>query len=265
MKEMGPPRYSEEKINDFETSRRVFMVRAQLMAEENKTDINNVVYTYALTTGKYVEKNINNERMLERIYSDDLDNDLFWEITENILKKEAAEKLASIDFLTGLPNRRSMEKKLNDFSERHERLKSSFSLILLDLDKFKDINDLYGHQTGDKVLQRVAEEMRKHIGLNDLPFRFGGEEMGVIVDGTLDRAGILAGLIRKSISKLNPVDLDPKMIRPISASFGISGYIHKEGQPITESTQNMFDEADKALYQAKQSGRNRVQSSEEPS
>lgn len=177
----------------------------------------------------------------------------FFDITE---RKELEKKLfqASVtDYLTGLYNRRFMSEALQKEKELSDRYNIPFSLILFDLDYFKYINDLYGHDQGDKVLLAIGELLKKKIRASDLSSRWGGEEFLILLrNTTLEQAKIVAEKLRKEICslKLSPVE-------KISASFGIASYRPKE--PI-ETT---IKRADLALIQAKLQGKNCVIAFEE--
>jgi len=163
-----------------------------------------------------------------------------------------AEHLATTDVLTNIPNRRSF---MDQSEKRHAewlRHKRPYAVLMLDLDKFKQVNDTYGHPAGDQVLISVAAALRQHTRLEDIIGRLGGEEFCVILVGINEAdAVILAERIRVEIAKL-PVEFSGQTIS-ITASFGLlpPGLL-----------QDNFDEvlknADQTLYQAKNKGRNQV-------
>jgi len=160
----------------------------------------------------------------------------------------AAELLAARDQLTGLCNRRNFDQRLEAAIARTARHGDMFSLLMIDIDHFKNINDYYGHATGDDVLRRFGEVLRERLRQNDVAARWGGEEFVVLADGAnLDNARLLAEQVRESVAvtSFSPV---PR----VTVSVGIAEY--QEG----ESGDDLLRRADKALYGAKRNGRNRV-------
>jgi diguanylate cyclase (GGDEF)-like protein len=160
----------------------------------------------------------------------------------------AAEMLAARDQLTGLCNRRNFDQRLEGTIARAARHGDVFSLLMLDIDHFKNINDYYGHSIGDEVLRRFGEVLTARLRQNDVAARWGGEEFVVLADGAnLDNARMLAEQIRESVATttFSPV---PR----VTVSVGIADY--QEG----ETGDDLLRRADKALYGAKRNGRNRV-------
>lgn len=167
-------------------------------------------------------------------------------------KLEKSNKLLEVqtvtDPLTGLFNRRAFLAKLEEESERARRHGLPLSLALLDVDAFKSYNDTYGHPAGDEVLKRVAQVLQDHKRRTDFVARHGGEEFAVILANTDEAGGrILAERFRQAIEKADWLD------RPVTASFGLAAAVSSQ-QP----TSSLIKNADKALYQAKERGRNRV-------
>ncbi|MCD6356693.1 MAG: diguanylate cyclase [Anaerolineaceae bacterium] len=165
---------------------------------------------------------------------------------------ERMRKMAITDSLTGLYNRRHFFKILNDEIERSKRYQSALSLVMIDIDYFKRVNDSLGHLSGDQLLQSVAEICKKLLRQSDNMFRYGGEEFMIILPETnRDEAVSVANRIRTLIEGTDFVTYKGKV--NITISMGVSEY----GKDFTSP--NMFiDSVDKALYLAKQSGRNRV-------
>ncbi len=160
---------------------------------------------------------------------------------------------ASIDFLTGLFNRRTFEKQLELAVERARRDRSTFSLILMDIDHFKKINDLYGHLVGDEVLRKIGYLIRSTIRKIDIPARYGGEEFAIILPGTgFDGALSAAWRIKRRLDENNFGTPD----RPIkiTVSMGLGTYRPLLGL----SAKEFLDKVDKLLYAAKQKGRNLI-------
>ncbi|WP_320821988.1 GGDEF domain-containing protein [Reinekea sp.] len=175
----------------------------------------------------------------------------------NALKYRDALATAMIDPLTGLNNRGAMAITLNREVERARRHDDQFvSVVMIDVDHFKDTNDRYGHLAGDDVLRQVAHCIQKAIRGSDACFRYGGEEFLVCVtNSTLGLTRCVAERIRMAIAE--HVRL-PDRARPVTASFGIAHYSNESDWP------ELVARADKALYAAKQQGRNRVVASIEP-
>lgn len=158
---------------------------------------------------------------------------------------------ASTDPLTGLSNRRYIEPQLAGETARALRHKATFSILLADLDHFKQVNDQYGHDTGDEVLREVARRFQSLLRTEDRAARWGGEEFLILLTDTdVDQAVVVAEKIRRAIAE-NPVDCDHHRI-PITVSIGVAGH-DGEREPL-----KIIKRADQALYRAKGEGRNRV-------
>jgi diguanylate cyclase (GGDEF)-like protein len=170
---------------------------------------------------------------------------------KNSLKYRDALATAMIDPLTGLNNRGAMSITLNRELERSRRHDDqNLSIIMVDVDHFKKINDRYGHLAGDDVLRQVAHVIQKSIRGSDACFRYGGEEFLVCVtNSNLALARVVAERIRIAISENTRL---PDKEKTISASCGIAHYNNESDWP------ELVARADKALYSAKEQGRNRV-------
>lgn len=162
------------------------------------------------------------------------------------------QRLSSTDRLTGLSNRGHWEECLRHEYARHTRYGSEVSMVMIDIDHFKRVNDTWGHQTGDKVIQVVAEAMRTHIRSADIAGRYGGEEFSVLLPDT-DKAGaqVFAERLRKAVEELY-VDHDGQQIR-CTISLGVADL----SQPSSDY-KALIEAADQALYQSKKNGRNQV-------
>ncbi|WP_161798276.1 GGDEF domain-containing protein [Aneurinibacillus tyrosinisolvens] len=162
---------------------------------------------------------------------------------------ELLEKLSTIDSLTQLYNRYKVENVLKSKVELGEQLGEPLSLILLDIDYFKQVNDRYGHQEGDKVLTAFAGLLKETVRDTDIVGRWGGEEFMIVCPNTsLGDATRLADMLREKIEQYSfPI------VRQKTSSFGVSCY-----QKGDESSQ-LISRADQALYKAKEKGRNRVE------
>ncbi|MGB1263824.1 MAG: GGDEF domain-containing protein [Cognaticolwellia sp.] len=182
-------------------------------------------------------------------------SDLSLELTKtcgevNFLKSKlaAARHEALVDSLTGLYNRRGCDIKLQELD-----IEQVHSSLAIDIDHFKNINDQFGHFIGDKVIQRIAKEIKSSISDEDIAVRFGGEEFVVVmVNKTMAQAHDVAESIRLAISALKLMQKDSKEYLPqISVSIGVA-----QRQDELDWTA-LFEQADTALYQAKNSGRNK--------
>lgn len=163
------------------------------------------------------------------------------------------ERLASIDSLTGILNRRRFMEMALAERDRSARYNHPFSLLLLDLDQFKRINDNFGHAAGDTAIRRAVERAAGALRNTDHLARYGGEELVVLLPETrLDAALNVAERIRATIAA-TPVDHEGQLI-PLTASIGAA-----EWRGEIETLPVLLDRADQALYLAKQSGRNRVE------
>ncbi|THB75430.1 MAG: diguanylate cyclase [Desulfobacteraceae bacterium] len=165
---------------------------------------------------------------------------------------EELEKKLNQDQLTGAFNRRAYDRKIEDEMERFLRYKSVFSLLLIDADKFKNINDTYGHSIGDKCLKEIIKRAMPLLRKNDMLARYGGEEFVVIMPETdQDGAREAAEKIRQTIEKIGFVYKKERV--KVTVSIGVAQT--REGDTTHEA---IFERADIAVYQAKEKGRNQV-------
>ncbi|MGM0481997.1 MAG: GGDEF domain-containing protein [Pseudomonadota bacterium] len=162
---------------------------------------------------------------------------------------EKSQHDAFYDALTDLYNRRYLDQEIHSISEQQQAC-----LIMLDVDFFKEVNDQYGHQMGDRVLKAIAKKLKEKCQNNAIPFRFGGEEFAILMRGaTLQQAIHKAELLRQALAKISVLDRrSNQRIKGITASFGVAAY-----QPGSRSS-DLLETADRQLYQAKRLGRNRV-------
>ncbi|MEF3254801.1 MAG: GGDEF domain-containing protein [Deferribacterales bacterium] len=169
------------------------------------------------------------------------------------LKREVEKyKMESVmDPLTGLYNRRFFDRKITEEIERCKRYGATFSILFLDIDDFKKINDTYGHVVGDFVLKYLAEILRSELRKSDSAFRYGGEEMVILLTETslesaLKFANRLLEMVRNTVFKYKEEELK------ITISVGVAEY--KAG----DSLDSLTNRADAAMYRAKKEGKNRV-------
>ncbi|GAA5316760.1 MAG: GGDEF domain-containing protein [Candidatus Pelagadaptatus aseana] len=155
------------------------------------------------------------------------------------------------DPLTGAGNRAGMDQSLEREILLAQRYEQPLSILAIDIDFFKNINDKFGHVCGDDVLKEVAQSIAEVTRQTDMTFRFGGEEFMVILSKTdLQGASLIAERVRKFIESLQ-VESHKELIKT-TVSIGVST-LHQG-----DDNTSLFDRADKALYRAKRSGRNRV-------
>jgi diguanylate cyclase (GGDEF)-like protein len=160
---------------------------------------------------------------------------------------------AQTDSLTGLANRRLLDERLHDEVEHARRSGTSLSFVLADLDNFKEINDRHGHLVGDAVLRAVAEVFVRNVRELDLAARYGGEELALVLPGTqLAGARRLAERIRREIEQLRVPGSDGAVVQ-VTSSFGAAAY------PTYDDVEAMMRAADQALYEAKRTGKNLVE------
>jgi len=161
------------------------------------------------------------------------------------------------DPLTGAYTKPLFFEEFQKLSFQYGRTKQQFSLLVFDIDHFKHFNDNYGHGVGDKVLQGMAKTVMRHIRKTDLFIRYGGEEFILLLPNTnKDHALVIANKLRELLPIENPQPLNPKTQMPITTSIGVATF--PDDCKNNPSPQELFDKADKALYTAKESGRNQV-------
>ncbi len=162
--------------------------------------------------------------------------------------REHLSYLAERDPLTGIGNRRALNARLDDVMTRQHTKVVTASLVVLDMDHFKDVNDNYGHTVGDKILVRLTELVNSQIRVTDDLYRYGGEEFVVVAMGApREAAQKLAEQLRLTVEAS---DLLPE--RPVTISLGVAELKQEE------SYEDWLQRADAAMYEAKRAGRNRV-------
>ena len=177
------------------------------------------------------------------------------------LKKanQKLEKMALMDGLTGISNRRLFDKTLKKELKRARRKKTDLSLIMIDIDNFKEYNDTYGHQQGDQCLKKVASVLDQETKrAADFAARYGGEEFAVILPDTAkDGALKIAEDIRKGIIDLKLDHKNSAISDFVTVSLGVSS-ISVEDEVTQELINSFINQADQALYQAKENGKNQT-------
>ncbi|MEJ2545449.1 MAG: diguanylate cyclase [Calditrichaceae bacterium] len=180
------------------------------------------------------------------------ENMILYSRLHNLYEKKSQE--AILDGLTKLYNYRYFMQELERETNRAKRYNQIFSLFMLDIDKFKNYNDTYGHPAGDRILQTISKLLLKNIRSTDTLARYGGEEFVVILPGIeREEALALAEKLRNLIANHSFFNEEIKQDCKITISIGISCYPEDN-----ESASELIKTADKALYQAKQTGRNKV-------
>jgi diguanylate cyclase (GGDEF)-like protein len=171
---------------------------------------------------------------------------------DNARLHRLVERQAMVDSLTGLANRRSLEETLRLELARAARFGDTVSVVLADLDKFKAVNDRFGHAAGDEVLKAFADALRETVRESDVAGRWGGEEFALVLSGTDAEGGArLAERARASFENMAVQMPDGTMLQ-VTASFGVASF------PESHQLGDLLAAADSALYEAKREGRNRV-------
>jgi diguanylate cyclase (GGDEF)-like protein len=167
--------------------------------------------------------------------------------------RAAFEELAARDGLTGLFNRRELDRRMAIETSRASRTQSPFSLVLLDVDHFKSINDRFGHLAGDEVLRRLSRLVQGELRVTDTAARYGGEEIALILpDTSAKEAATVAERLRACL-EAEPFMIGEGSPVTVTASFGVA-----TAEAHAASPDAVFAAADEALYEAKVTGRNRV-------
>jgi diguanylate cyclase (GGDEF)-like protein/PAS domain S-box-containing protein len=175
------------------------------------------------------------------------------DVTEEHATLAQIRHMALHDSLTGLPNRRLLHERIEDALRSADATRSMSAVLCLDLDSFKNVNDAYGHQVGDKLLLAVAQRLREVLRENDTLARLGGDEFAIILPA-IKSASMLAEFAQRLIDVLDADFVVEKQVLKIGVSVGIAV------APLdSDSADRLMRCADKALYEAKRNGRNRFE------
>jgi diguanylate cyclase (GGDEF)-like protein len=182
-------------------------------------------------------------------------------MAERLAKAQAElEDLSIHDGLTGLYNFREFHRQLAEEVERSWRYGHSFSLLMLDIDHFKSVNDTFGHLAGDEVLRALATRIRQEVRPADRIARYGGEELVIILPETRASGALtMAERLRDTIAS-HPISLGPGQTVTLTVSIGVAAYPEDadSAERLADLVERLIGAADKALYAAKDAGRNRV-------
>jgi diguanylate cyclase (GGDEF)-like protein len=243
-------------LNGLEICRRLrslsFEAYTHIIMLTAKKDKESVVEGLRAGADDYVTKPFHEEELLARVAVGFRAVELHRQIQA---QNKTLEKLALTDAMTGLPNRRAIDEWAT--RELNSAARNGFSVwaIVADLDRFKYINDTFGHNAGDEVLKKFAKILKAHTRRSDLCGRLGGEEFLVVMThATREDAERVAERIRAEFQMASFTFGGCSMIA--TSSFGIAGFETSQTQP---SFATMVSQADAALYQAKNAGRNRVE------
>lgn len=189
------------------------------------------------------------ETIIEPRYNEEYELVGYTAIRHDITDKKRVEELSITDRLTGLYNRLKLDELFAQYLSIAKRHQALFSIILLDIDKFKSVNDTYGHQVGDSLLQEIAKLLKTNVRFEDAVGRWGGEEFLILLpNSNSEDARLLAEKLRGVIEAENFAYVGSR-----TASFGVATYHQNDDE------KSMTARADEALYLAKESGRNRVE------
>ena len=172
---------------------------------------------------------------------------------ENARLLERLHKLSLTDELTGVGNRRAFDRALHRDIALARRDRRGLALVMLDLDKFKHVNDTFGHGIGDQVLVQFAVRLKAVVRASDALFRFGGEEFAVLLPELIQTGGAAAAARFVEITAAAPFEVGRQRL-PITCSAGVAGLLASD----TEAGVDLVARADAALYDAKRAGRNRL-------
>jgi two-component system cell cycle response regulator len=184
---------------------------------------------------------------------------------ENTINRARLVRSGLTDFLTGWHNRRYLNARLKEELARAQRQGTNLTCLLIDLDRFKQINDQHGHLAGDLALREAAQRVDAHIRGSDAAARFGGDEFVVLAPGiSPEQAAILAERIRVAVCD-TPLAMPSGAMLNMTVSIGVAGItLARDEADMKAAAERLLADADAALYRAKQLGRNRVEVAQAP-
>jgi two-component system, cell cycle response regulator len=179
---------------------------------------------------------------------------------ENAINRARLVRSGLTDFLTGWHNRRYLNARLKEELARAQRSGAGLTCLLIDLDRFKEINDQHGHLAGDIALREAAQRVDAHVRGSDAAARFGGDEFILLAPGiTIEQAAALAERIRRAVAEV-PLDMPSGAKISLTVSIGVASvHLGRDENDHKAVAERLLAQADSALYKAKQSGRNRVE------
>jgi two-component system, cell cycle response regulator len=184
---------------------------------------------------------------------------------ENTINRARLVRSGLTDFLTGWHNRRYLNARLKEELARAQRQGTHLTCLVIDLDRFKQINDQHGHLVGDLALREAAQRVDAHIRGSDAAARFGGDEFVVLAPGIPpEQAAVLAERIRIAVAD-TPLTIPSGAKLNMTVSIGVAGILlSREEADLKAAAERLLSDADAALYRAKQLGRNRVEVAQPP-
>jgi diguanylate cyclase (GGDEF)-like protein len=220
-----------------------------------KTDRHSCAYRLRITGDDLGELKFTRNKKFAEKEMESIENLIYHLVypLRNAIAYQKALHAAQIDSLTGINNRASMDNALNREVELSHRHDSPLSLLIIDIDHFKRVNDTLGHTAGDTVLKLMAKCVKETMRTSDMLFRYGGEEFALLLSGTdIEGARQVGERIRNAVQSY-PFIFDGKEL-DMSVSIGVASLGRRD------SANRLFDRADAALYKAKKAGRNQVHS-----
>jgi diguanylate cyclase (GGDEF)-like protein len=227
------------------------LMNVPIVMVTSQSDVSEVVKAFELGANDFIVKPFNPSILRVR-----LKNMLHIKHLQDLLKaqKEMMETMATTDTLTSIPNLRCFRQAMDDEFHRARRYEGPLSLLIIDLDHFKKVNDTYGHPRGDSVLRESAQVLLSIMRKVDMVARYGGEEFVAILPHTDIKGAKIASERVRAAFEAHHFDGLPERGQ-LTVSVGMATYSGEDGQSVVQ----LIEQADKALYAAKQNGRNRVE------
>ncbi len=234
---------------------------APVIILSSDTDVNSIVYGFLNGANDYIAKPFVFPEVLARVNNQirliDMQKELEEKNKELIEKNILLEQMATTDSLTGLFNKEHALKRLESEIIRAARYKEAISMIIIDIDNFKNTNDTYGHLSGDTVLKDISNTILNSVRDVDIAARYGGDEFFIICPNTdTNGAKNLADRIRINVGKYK--FKHSKKTFCVTVSLGISSTVPLHDPKSNYRAAKLINEADMALYRAKAAGRNRI-------